>query len=65
LDGYEATREIRSDPRFSELPIIAVTAKAMPEDRQKCLDAGLNDFVAKPVDDARLISVMLHWLRPD
>ncbi|KYF86323.1 hypothetical protein BE20_29455 [Sorangium cellulosum] len=65
LDGYEATREIRSDPRFNELPIIAVTAKAMPEDRQKCLDAGLNDFVAKPVDEGRLMSVMLHWLRPD
>ncbi|WP_438039906.1 HAMP domain-containing protein [Sorangium sp. So ce128] len=65
LDGYEATREIRSDPRFNELPIIAVTAKAMPEDRQKCLDAGLNDFVAKPVDEGRLMSAILHWVRPD
>jgi signal transduction histidine kinase/DNA-binding response OmpR family regulator len=58
MDGYETMREMRSMLRFSELPIIAVTAKAMKGDRQKCLQAGASDYVSKPVDVDHLISVL-------
>jgi CheY-like chemotaxis protein len=62
MDGYEATRRIRADARFSHLPVIALTAKAMPEDRQKCLDAGASDYVSKPIDLDHLLSVMRVWV---
>ncbi|MFZ4617594.1 MAG: response regulator [Rectinemataceae bacterium] len=58
MDGYEATKAIRAQERFARLPIIALTAKAMKEDRQKCIDAGATDYLAKPVDLDRLASLM-------
>ena len=62
MDGYEATREIRKDQRFKRLPIIAVTAKAMGDDQEKCRIAGANDYLAKPVDLTKLLSLMRVWM---
>ena len=62
MDGYEAMRRIRSQPRFQHLPILAITAKAMKEDRVKCIEAGANDYLAKPVDIDKLFSLMRVWL---
>lgn len=62
MDGYEAIQEIRKEYRFKDLPIIALTAKAMRGDRSKCIDAGANDYLAKPVDTDRLFSMMRVWL---
>ena len=58
LDGYETMRRIRRDARFVRLPIVALTAKAMKEDRQRCLEAGATDYMSKPVDPERLVSLM-------
>jgi CheY-like chemotaxis protein len=58
MDGYEVIQKIRQDARFADLPIIAVTAKAMSADREKCIMAGANDYVAKPVDLAHLLSLL-------
>ena len=58
MDGYETIREIRAMPRFANLPVVAVTAKAMKGDRQKCIQAGASDYVSKPVDIDQLISVL-------
>jgi CheY-like chemotaxis protein len=63
MDGYETMQAIRSEPRYRDLPIIAVTAKALKEDRDKCLRAGASDYLPKPVDTDRLITLMKHWLR--
>ena len=62
MDGYEAMQEIRKDKRFTRLPIIALTAKAMKDDRQKCIDAGANDYLTKPFDPGKLISMLRVWL---
>ncbi|MDM8559610.1 response regulator [Candidatus Parabeggiatoa sp. HSG14] len=62
MDGYEAMQKIRQQPRFRKLPIIALTAKAMKGDKAKCIEAGANDYLAKPVDTDKLISLMRVWL---
>ena len=62
MDGYETMREIRSDAKFRTLPILALTAKAMKGDREKCLDAGASDYIAKPVNTDQLLSLMRVWL---
>ncbi|HZY84562.1 MAG TPA: response regulator, partial [Gemmataceae bacterium] len=62
MDGYETMRVVREQGRFHALPIIALTAKAMKEDRQKCLDAGASDYVAKPVSAPQLLSLLRVWL---
>jgi len=62
MDGYEAMRGIRSQMEFNSLPVIALTAKAMKDDKQKCIDAGANDYITKPIDVVRLLSLMRIWL---
>ncbi|WP_091256468.1 response regulator [Flavobacterium omnivorum] len=62
MDGYEAMKRIRSQMKFKKLPIIALTAKAMKDDKQKCIDAGANDYITKPIDIERLLSLMRVWL---
>ena len=62
MDGYETMREIRRIPALRSLPILALTAKAMKGDREKCLDAGASDYIAKPVNTDQLLSLMRVWL---
>jgi CheY-like chemotaxis protein len=62
MDGYEAMQEIRKQNKFTKLPIIALTAKAMKADREKCIEAGASDYVSKPVDMDKLLSMMRVWL---
>ncbi|MGE5841039.1 MAG: response regulator, partial [Deltaproteobacteria bacterium] len=64
MGGFEATREIRKDPRFKDLPIIAMTAHAMAGDREKSLAAGMNDHVTKPIDPDELFSALMRWITP-
>ncbi len=62
MDGYTATREIRKDARFSTLPIIAMTAKALKGDYEKCMAAGASDYIAKPIDVDKLLSLIRVWM---
>ncbi|MEP0339723.1 MAG: response regulator [Alphaproteobacteria bacterium] len=64
MDGFEATQLIREDRRFQRLPIIAMTAHAMVEERAKCLASGMNDHVAKPIDPDLLFAALAKWIRP-
>jgi CheY-like chemotaxis protein len=63
MDGYETMRQIRSSERFRKLPMIAITAKAMKGDREKCIEAGASEYMSKPVDVDQLVSMMRVWLR--
>ena len=62
MDGYQTMERIRNNPKFRRLPIIALTAKAMKGDREKCLDAGASDYLAKPVNTEQLLSALRMWL---
>ncbi|MEK8129337.1 response regulator [Paenibacillus filicis] len=62
MDGYEAMRHIRSNPSFQHLPIIALTAKAMAGDRERCMEGGANDYMTKPIDADKLLSLIRVWL---
>jgi CheY-like chemotaxis protein len=64
MDGIEATRVIRSDPKFASLPIVALTANAMEDDQRHCLEAGMNDFIAKPINPVFLYQTILKWAKP-
>ena len=62
MDGYQTMQEIRNDAMLRRLPIIALTAKAMKGDREKCLEAGASDYISKPVNTDQLLSLMRVWL---
>ena len=62
MDGYEAMHHIREQEKYADLPILALTAKAMVDDREKCIAAGANDYMPKPVDVDRLLSLIRVWL---
>ena len=64
MDGFAASRLLRRDPRLQNLPIIAMTAHALVEERQRCLDAGMNDHVSKPIDPDVLFSTLMRWAKP-
>jgi len=62
MDGYTATRQLRKNPKFDTLPVIAMTAHAMSDERQRCLDLGMNDYVTKPINPSELFETMAKWL---
>ena len=62
MDGYQTIGAIREDPTFRRLPIIALTAKAMKGDREKCLESGASEYLAKPVNTEQLLTAMRSWL---
>ena len=62
MDGYEAMRTIRAAKKWDKLPIIALTARAMPEEQEKCMEAGANDYLTKPVDMEYLLALIRVWL---
>lgn len=64
MDGFEATRQIRLDTRFANLPILAMTANAMAGDKEKCIQSGMNDHIAKPIDVAHLFLTLAKWIKP-
>jgi len=62
MDGLAATQCLRRDPRWAKLPIIMLTAKAMPDDQERCIEAGANDYMAKPIDVDKLLSLVRVWM---
>ncbi|GAB3432536.1 response regulator [Niabella aquatica] len=62
MDGYETIRKIRSSGRYAAIPVIAVTANAMNGDKEKCLEAGADEYIAKPIDVDKLVAVIEKWL---
>ncbi|MDO8311762.1 MAG: response regulator [Sideroxyarcus sp.] len=64
MDGVTATREIRKEPRFRDLPVVAMTANAMQADRDRCIAAGMNDYIAKPIEPEDLWKALLKWIKP-
>jgi CheY-like chemotaxis protein len=62
MDGLQATREIRKRAAWAKLPVIALTAKAMKDDQQRCREAGANDYIAKPLDVEVLLSLLRVWM---
>lgn len=64
MDGFEATRQIRADGRFNDLPILAMTANAMSGDKELCLEAGMNDHIGKPIDINQLFVSLARWIKP-
>ena len=65
MDGFTATRLLRADPRFDDLPIVAMTAHALVEERERCLQAGMNDHVTKPIDPDALFAAFARWTKPE
>jgi PAS domain S-box-containing protein len=65
MDGYATTRLLRTQPRFQRLPIIAMTAHALVEERERCLEAGMNDHLSKPIDPDALFVTLMRWTKPD
>jgi CheY-like chemotaxis protein len=63
MNGYETIENIRKDSRFKSIPIIALTAKAQKEDKQKCLEVGANDYITKPIDQDELLQLMKIWIK--
>jgi CheY-like chemotaxis protein len=64
MDGYTAAARIRQNPRWAQLPVLAMTASAMTGDREKVLSAGMNDHIAKPINVAQLFATLVRWIKP-
>ena len=64
MDGIAATKAIRSNPQLRRVPIIAMTANVMATDRDKCIEAGMDDHVSKPIDPDELFATLLRWIKP-
>jgi CheY-like chemotaxis protein len=62
MDGYDVMRRLRQEPRYAKLPVIALTAKAMKGEKERCLEAGASDYLPKPIDGEKLLSALHHWL---
>ena len=65
MDGLEATRRIRQLPGYENTPILAMTANAFAEDKERCLEAGMNDFLTKPINPGQIFSSLLGWLEQE